>query len=91
MAFTRDGHRINGTSNDELEPTTKVRCGGPLVCQVCSRDAWQLLSLVEATREKDAFALIRKTLHNLGLDEDKIQTFLRKTRNIEFAMRTTEK
>ncbi len=91
MAFTRHGHHINGTSNDELEPTTKVRCGGPLVCQVCSRDAWQLLSLVEATREKDAFALIRKTLHNLGLDEDKIQTFLRKTRNIEFAMRTTEK
>lgn len=38
MAYTTHGHHIRGTSKDN-PPSARAKCGGPGLCQECSRQA----------------------------------------------------
>jgi hypothetical protein len=48
MAWTRHGHHIPGTILGTDRPSSVARCGGPGLCDLCSRDA----SVVLKNREK---------------------------------------
>lgn len=38
MAYTRHGHHIRGSINDEPPPLKRHRCGGPGLCVDCAQD-----------------------------------------------------
>ena len=39
MAYTSHGHHIPGTIDDHQRPEKIARCGGPMLCKVCSKQA----------------------------------------------------
>jgi hypothetical protein len=41
MTFTSHGHHIVGTHPDDPAPATRARCGGPAICKICAKEAYQ--------------------------------------------------
>ena len=51
MAFTTHGHHIPGTTDEGPWPSLRARCGGPGLCEVCSKQAapYSKLNTVDET------------------------------------------
>lgn len=49
--YTTHGHYIPGTSDKHERPDNVARCGGPSLCNLCSSEAMQALTKLDAATE----------------------------------------
>lgn len=58
MTYTSHGHHIDGSPVDPSPPTDVIRCGGPGLCSVCTRESatWTEENRLAALLQKQATA-----------------------------------
>jgi hypothetical protein len=43
MAWTSHGHHVPGSIRNGFAPTTRARCGGPLLCAICKAEVTRII------------------------------------------------
>lgn len=65
--YTSHGHHITGTPKEETPPEHVVRCGGPIICQECSRQASRATREQRETHTEDTLNKVYEALSENGI------------------------
>lgn len=60
MTYTSHGHHIDGTIKDDNRPLKVARCGGPGLCDICSKEAMYALQTNKDYKMIEPIKYVRK-------------------------------